>query len=1305
MSQFFTIIYDFFTRRRIVFFLLLGLSIGLIIWIALQLKIAEDISKVLPRDEKVDQYLQVVNHSAFSDELVIFIGPADTSKIIPPGQLINFASSLADSVRATMVPDYVAKIREKTDDGAFRDIYNEIRQNLPIFLEEDDYRTIDSLISASSIESSVRSAYKNLVSPAGMATRDIILNDPLGITGIVMKKLESFRIDESYRSIDGYIFSSDLKYLILFITPAQKSTETARNGILLKNLDKYFVEIGEQYDGAIDAGYFGTTAVSVANARQLKNDIMLTVNLAIVLLVLFIGFYFGRFRVIPAIVLTTLMSAGISIAVLSLMEREISAISLGFGAVLLGIAIAYTIHYLNHVRELKDPRKVLKEIALPIVMSSIISAGDFFTLLLVRSEAVRDLGLFAGFSILAAGLLTLVLLPHLTKKIKWEKSRENLVNRSVMKLASYPVEKHKFVFLFILLLTIVFYFTSRKISFESNLTGMSYMTEELKDAESTLDRISQYSLRSVYVVTKGENLDEALRNTQDFIQKTEQLKSQCLVKKYTSVTSLAIPADVQQARIDRWNTYWDEEKKAALKENLAGSAKNNGFKASGFDGFIHWLDSEFKPARPDEMPGLNALFMDPYISEGDEITTVTTVLKVKQEDKPRLYEALEGESSSFIFDKQFLTSTFMDILNADFNKLVYVSLLIVFVILLLSYGRIELALITFIPMFISWIWTLGIMGLFGMKLNIFNIIITSFVFGLGIDYAIFSIQGMLQKYKFGHGDENSYRSSVLMDAITTLIGLGVLVLAVHPALKAMAYAAIIGIISVWFITWSMEPILFNWLVYLKDRKRPVPVTLKDLFFAITSLTIFVVLSTFNMLFGLFFFKVLRIKAKWAKDWFHYLLMITSRCLIYSNFTSTVKIIKTGNENFNKPAMIIANHQSHIDIALVLMLHPRLIELTNDRVQNSRFYGPLIKMAEFYAVSDGMESLSNRLKKNVEEGYSVLIFPEGTRSPDQKIQRFHKGAFYLARELGIDILPVIIQGSGRIYPKGEYFLKQGTVTIKFLPRIQAGDQRFGGDLLKQSRAIRRYFAEEYRKVVSEEETPAYFRDKLIKNYIFKGPVLEWYMKVKTRLEKNYEFFDKHLPKEGQITDIGCGYGFMSYMLSFLSEGRKITSIDYDREKIEVANNCPAKNNRVNFIHGDALEIEIPRSKAFILADVLHYFPEGEQERLLERCIEKLEEGGVMIIRDADRQMGRKHFGTRLSEFFSTNIGFNQTRDEKKELYFTSKDKISGILARHNMKVEVVDETKVTSNIVFIATAPTPTLPQLGEGEREGANFEL
>jgi 2-polyprenyl-3-methyl-5-hydroxy-6-metoxy-1,4-benzoquinol methylase len=341
------------------------------------------------------------------------------------------------------------------------------------------------------------------------------------------------------------------------------------------------------------------------------------------------------------------------------------------------------------------------------------------------------------------------------------------------------------------------------------------------------------------------------------------------------------------------------------------------------------------------------------------------------------------------------------------------------------------------------------------------------------------------------------------------------------------------------------------------------------------------------------------------------------------------------------------------------------------------------MAEFFAVSEGMESLLPKMKKNLEQGYSILIFPEGTRSPDGRVQRFHKGAFLMAQELNADILPVIIHGSGQVYPKGEYFLRVGKGTIRFLPRIHPDDQRFGTELLEKSRNIRRYMAEEYEKTAREAETPAYFREVLIKNYIYKGPVLEWYLKVKIRLEKNYELFHRHLPVSGQITDIGCGYGFMSYMMMFLSRHRRVTGIDYDEEKIATARNCAAKNDRIDFIHGDVVEMELEPSRAFILADVLHYFPEEDQERLILKCISKLEDDGVLMIRDGDRQMGRKHSGTRLSEFFSTRIGFNRTRDGEHRLFFTSREKITTLLISQGLEVEVIDDTKLTSNLVYVA----------------------
>ena len=120
-------------------------------------------------------------------------------------------------------------------------------------------------------------------------------------------------------------------------------------------------------------------------------------------------------------------------------------------------------------------------------------------------------------------------------------------------------------------------------------------------------------------------------------------------------------------------------------------------------------------------------------------------------------------------------------------------------------------------------------------------------------------------------------------------------------------------------------------------------------------------------------------------------------------------------------------------------------------------------------------------------------------------------------------------------KGDFLLKDGFITIKYLPRVKAGDLFFGVDYAERAKFLGRYFRQQYAKLKEELEQPRYFREKLIYNYIYKGPVLEWYLRVKIRLEKDYKTFHDLLPRQGRILDIGCGYGFMSLYASICCAG--------------------------------------------------------------------------------------------------------------------------------------------------------------------------
>ena len=158
--------------------------------------------------------------------------------------------------------------------------------------------------------------------------------------------------------------------------------------------------------------------------------------------------------------------------------------------------------------------------------------------------------------------------------------------------------------------------------------------------------------------------------------------------------------------------------------------------------------------------------------------------------------------------------------------------------------------------------------------------------------------------------------------------------------------------------------------------------------------------------------------------------------------------------------------------------------------------------------------------------------------------------------------------------------------------------------------------------------------------------------------------------------------MSYLLSFVSPERKILGIDYDADKIELANHCISKNNNINFIAADATEFAYGNADVFVLSDVLHYLSDDKQTILLERCMEKLNPNGKIIIRDADCDMEKRHRGTLFTEFFSTRSGFNKA--DQNRLYFFSADKIKKISAKNGFRTEVIDNSRLTSNVLFVLT---------------------
>ena len=115
-------------------------------------------------------------------------------------------------------------------------------------------------------------------------------------------------------------------------------------------------------------------------------------------------------------------------------------------------------------------------------------------------------------------------------------------------------------------------------------------------------------------------------------------------------------------------------------------------------------------------------------------------------------------------------------------------------------------------MAISWIWILGIMAILGIKFNIVNIILATFIFGQGDDYTIFMTEGCISEYVHGKPLLASYKRSIILSALIMFIGIGTLIFARHPALHSLAEVTIIGMFSVVLMAYLVPPLLFKWMM-------------------------------------------------------------------------------------------------------------------------------------------------------------------------------------------------------------------------------------------------------------------------------------------------------------------------------------------------------------------------------------------------------------------------------------------------------------------------------------------------------------
>lgn len=1210
----------------------------------------------------MEEVEDVMNQIGLNGQLIFHVY-ADSSNY--HRKIINVADSLHDVLVHEFSPLIETSLITLDGQKAGR-LYNDFLNFLPFFLDEEDLGNLAQRIDSARIETLVENYRKGMRSPLAMIVAEQYKRDPFGLASTPLSKLKSLQVDDNFRLVDKHLMTLDSQHLVFFVNLIHTANETDKNRPIIQYLEEATLRHGQT---GIHMEYFGAPAVALANADRIRSDVRLTVTIAMISLFLLISFFYRSVLTFFLILTPAIFGGLCGIAVLTALKDEISTIALAVGSVLLGVTIDYSLHIFTHAKKAKNINQLLSEVGGATLLSSITTGVAFFALTFLSSPALFDLGVFASVSVLSAALFALIVLPHFIRLKSNLNTNKNLIEKWVGRLSTYDFHKNRWVWLVIVIVTIISFFTWRKVNFDEDMMSLNYQTPQLTQFEKNLNGISSYSEAAMFLAVRDTSFGTALNKNRILSDVVNSLKAEGIIEAYSGPGQIVPSPDQAESRYQRWKRFWNQDRKEILQ-------------GLGEVDFVNDIIQNKRPIWNDSVMMEMIREVQPSMLHKDEngFSLVTTI-KSKRASKSKIIEAVSEIEGVVILDKAHMTGQMIDILNKDFGKLVNISMLTIFLILLIRYGRIELALMAFIPIIISWVWVLGLMGLIGLEFNIVNIIICTFIFGLGVDYSIFTLRGLLQDYKYGKHDLPVFKQSIIISSLTTLIGIGVLAFARHPALQSIALMAIIGILSVIIIAFTIEVGLFNFFIGDRRREGVTPFTLTSFFITVFAFSYFLFGCLLLLTIRALFLVPIGAEEK-KKKTFHWLMMKFTGSLVYAMANFKKDVVGKENADFNRPAVMIANHHSFIDILILLMFDPRVLMMVKDWVYYSPFFGKSVQYADFIHTTKGVEPQWEDITSKVNDGYSIAVFPEGTRSGKFELSRFHKGAFYLAEKLSLDIQPIVLHGSNLVMPKGDdFYLKNNTTTIQFLPRIRHDDQSFGTGYKERTKNISGYFKSEYGKLRERLETPTFFKEILIKNFLYKGPVLEWYMRVKMKMERNYELLHELIPKRGRVYDLGCGYGMVSHALGMCSADREILSYDYDEEKIKVASSCAVVPNNVQFFHGDVMDVDIQKADAIILSDVLHYLTRTEQERLLRRAVDGLNGGGKLLIRDGDKMKLGEQKWTALSEFWSTSIGFNKTRNE---LNFIDQEFIRKFATELNLNVEVFEQSQRMSNTMFVLT---------------------
>ncbi|PHR30228.1 MAG: hypothetical protein COA36_02260 [Desulfotalea sp.] len=668
-----------------------------------------------------------------------------------------------------------------------------IVESLPLLLDNSDYGQLERKITSEGIATGLAQSFALLNSPAGIGLKKHVQLDPLGFSLLGLEKLNYLRSELSMAIEDGFFMAKDNRSCLLIAEATKSLTDSKEAEVIRDFLEETY---GKTLAPNIEARVIGSLPHTLANATTIQGDLKTLLPVATLLLVCLLGVALRSVKGFLVLAIP-LMAAAPAIGLSSLIHGGLSRLALGFGIVLLGIAVDFSIHlYLGQKVVTAGGTTSFSHLKRPIFFATLTTSAVFIILLFSGVPSHRQMATLALIGLLFAVAFSWVLVPTIGRPVSRPVTRRPAGRRQ-----KFLQQRTVIMLVWAAVLGAGIY-SWPQLHYNGDLRALDVPDKQVIEDERFFSKVWGEKGEQAFVLVEAENTEDLFERN----YKVFNILKQDSGLHFQSLAPLLPGATMQNERRQRWQEFW-RLNKDSFSERFLEAAREKGFSDRAFEPFFSWLAKEPLP-----------LTYETYL-QGSMAPLVQSLVK-ERAVSPHYYVmttvALKGKELATLSRLETEIPGVTVIANAKWRAAVERGLrhdilflsaaagIVIVILAALQFKNILSVFAVLAPVFSA----LSAMSVFAFlttgELNMMHLIMGIMVIGLSVDYGIFTVCACQDKQH----SESGFAVSIC--AASSLIGFGVLAFAAHPALHALGVTVLAGIGVAWPTALFVSPVILSY---------------------------------------------------------------------------------------------------------------------------------------------------------------------------------------------------------------------------------------------------------------------------------------------------------------------------------------------------------------------------------------------------------------------------------------------------------------------------------------------------------------